>query len=103
MPTKHPTGVRGRAVRMALDRLKDYPSPWAAFRDLGPKLNVGPETLRKWVARAQVDAGTRTGPTSEEFEEIKKLKKENRGLREINEILKAAASFFGREPGPRHR
>ena len=103
MPKKHPTEVRERAVRMALDRLKDYPSPWAAFRDLGPKLNVGPETLRKWVAQAQVDAGTRTGPTSEGLEDIKKLKKENRGLREINEILTAAASFFGREPGPRHR
>ena len=102
MPKKHPTEVRERAVRMALDRLKDYPSPWAAFRDLGPKLNVGPETLRKWVAQAQVDAGTKTGPTSEELEEIKKLKKENRDLRETNEILKAASIFFARELDPRH-
>jgi len=47
MPKKHPTEVRERAVRMALDRLNDYPSQWAAFRDLGPKLNIGPETLRR--------------------------------------------------------
>ena len=72
------------------------PGPLQAVTD-------SPETLRKWVAQAQVDAGTRTGPTSEELEEIKKLKKENRGLRETNEILKAASIFFARELDPRHR
>ena len=92
MPKKHPTEVRERAVRMTLDRLKDYPSMWAACRDLAPKLNIGAETLRKWVTQAQADAGERTGPTSEELEEIKRLKRENRDLRETNDILKAAAS-----------
>ena len=103
MPKKHPTEVRERAVRMTLDRLKDYPSMWAACRDLAPKLNIGAETLRKWVTQAQADAGERTGPTSEELEEIKRLKRENRDLRETNDILKAAASFFARELDPRNR
>jgi transposase len=87
---------------MALDRLPDYPSPWAACRDLGEKLNVGPETLRKWVRQAQVDAGSKPGASSAELEEIRRLKKENRELRETNAILKSAASFFARELDPRH-
>ncbi|WP_105033802.1 IS3 family transposase [Cryobacterium aureum] len=94
MPKKYPDEVRERAVRMTLDRVKDYPSMWAACRELAPKLNVGPETLRKWVRQAQSDAGERTGPTSEELEEIKRLKRENRDLRETNEILKAAGVFL---------
>ena len=53
---------------------------WAACRNLAPKLNIGAETLRKWVTQAQANAGERTGPTSEELEEIKRLKRENRHL-----------------------
>lgn len=103
MPKKYPDEVRDRAVRMALDRLSEYPTPYAACQALAPKLNVGVETLRKWVIQAQVDAGTRTGPSSVELEEIKQLKKENRDLKEINEVLKAATTFFARELDPRHR
>ena len=94
---------RVRATRMAVDRLGEYPSAWAAAQALGPKLGVGPETLRKWIVQAQVDAGDRSGPTSEELEEIKQLKAEVRDLREANEILKAASIFFARELDPRHR
>ena len=103
MPKKHPAEVRERATRLTLDRLKDYPSVSAACRDLAPKLNIGAETLQKWVVQAQTDAGNRTGPTSEDLEEIRRLKRENRDLRKTNDILKAAASFFARELAPRNR
>jgi transposase len=86
-----------RATRMALDRLGEYGSAWAAAQALGPKLGIGAETLRKWILQAQVDAGERSGPTSEELEEIRRLKAEVRDLREANEILKAASIFFARE------
>ncbi|WP_307841815.1 transposase [Salinibacterium sp. SWN167] len=103
MPKSYPSEVRERAVRMALDRLADYPSMAAACRDLAPKLDVGIETLRKWIMQAQADAGNRVGPTSVELEEIRRPKKENRELREINDVLKAATSFFARELDPRTR
>lgn len=103
MPKKYPSEQRERAVRMVMDRLEEYPSPWAAAQALGPKLGVGAETLRKWVMQAQVDQGERVGPTSEELTEIKSLKAQVRDLREANEILKAASIFFARELDPRHR
>ena len=103
MPKKYPAEVHDRAVRMALDRLNDYPSMWAACQALAPKLDIGAETLRKWIVQAQVNAGDRVGPTSQELDEIKKLKAEVRDLREANEILKAASIFFARELDPRRR
>jgi transposase len=86
MPKKNPEEVHDRAVRMALDRLKDYPSMWATAKALAPMLDVGPETLRKGIVRAEIDAGRRPGATSTELEEIKRLKTENRDLKEANEI-----------------
>jgi transposase len=103
MPRRYPVEQRERATRMDLDRLGEYPSAWAAAQALGPKLGVGAETLRKWILQAQVDAGQRSGPTSEEWEEIRRLRAEVRDLKEANEILKAASIFFARELDPRHR
>jgi len=103
MPKKYPTDQRDRALRMAMERLDDYPSPWAAAQALGPKLGVGPETLRKWIVQAQVDGGARPGPSSEELAEIKALKSQVRDLTEANEILKAASIFFAGELDPRRR
>lgn len=103
MPKRYPAEQRERATRMVLDRLADYPSVWAAAQALGPKLDVGAETLRKWVLQAQVDAGARGGPTSDELAEIKRLRAENRDLKEANEILKAASIFFAGELDPRRR
>ena len=69
------------------------------------KLGIGTaETVRKWVRRAEVDAGDRPGMTTEEPAEIKRLKRENAELRRANEILKAASAFFAAEldrPQPR--
>jgi transposase len=59
--------------------------------------------VRRWVTQAEVDAGDRPGLTSAEHEEIKRLKAENRRLREDVAILKAATSFFVGELDPRNR
>ena len=67
MAKRYPTEQRVRATRMAVDRLDEYGSAWGVAQALGPKLGVGPETLRKWVLQAQVDAGGRPGPSSEEL------------------------------------
>jgi transposase len=103
MAKRYPAEQRERATRMAVDRLGEYGSAWAAAQALGPKLGVGPETLRKWIVQAQVDAGDRSGPSSDELEEIRRLKAQVRDLQEANEILKAASIFFARELDPRHR
>jgi transposase-like protein len=91
MPKWYPSDQRARATRMAVDRLGEHPSAWAAAQALGPKLGVGAETLRKWIVQAQADAGDRSDPTSEELEEIRRLKAEVRDLRKANEILKAGS------------
>jgi transposase len=66
-------------------------------------LGIHSERLRKYVRRAEADAGLRPDlPTSEEREEIKRLRQENFELRRANEILKSASVFFAKELDP-HR
>ena len=60
-------------------------------------LGIPAETLRKYVRRVEVDTGRREGLSSEEREEIKKLRREVFDLRRANEILKAASVFFAKE------
>ena len=94
----YPSELRERAVRMVGDVVSQYDSEQAAIRSVASKLGIKtPETLRKWVRRAQVDAGSRPGRTSEEIAEIRALKKEVAELRRANEILKAASAFFAAE------
>jgi transposase len=96
--SNYPPELRERAVRMVSEVQGDYPSQWAAIGAVASKLGIGStETLRKWVRRAEVDAGQRPGLTSEEHAEIKKLRREVAELRRANEILKAASSFFAAE------
>ena len=66
-------------------------------------LGIPRETLRRWVAQAEIDDGARPGVTSVEAEEIRRLKTENKRLREANEILKAASIFFAGELDSRTR
>ena len=67
---------------------------------MAKQVGVGKETVRRWVIQAQVDAGSRPGPTSEELAEIKALKAENRRLREDNEILQRGDGFLRRGTRP---
>ena len=97
MPKPYPREQRESATRMALDRLLEYASPYAAAQALRPKLGVGVETLRKWIMQAQVDRSVRTGPSSEELAEIKALKSQVRDLTEANAIaLARLSSVFSR-------
>ncbi|OBI68101.1 transposase [Mycolicibacterium fortuitum] len=94
---------RERAVRMVLDHLGEHRSVYAACQSIGPKVGVGAESLRRWVLQAQVDAAERPDVTSAEQQRIRELERENRDLKETNEILKAASIFFARELAPRQR
>jgi transposase-like protein len=67
------------------------------------KLGVGRETARRWLVQADVNAGARPGVTSDETAEVRRLRAENRRLKEDNEILKAASVFFAGELDPRSR
>jgi transposase len=94
----YPPELRERAVRMVAEVAADYDSPWAAMNAVAEKLGVGTgETVRKWVRQAETDAGARPGTTSEESEELRRLKRENAELKRANEILKAASAFFAAE------
>ena len=96
--SKYSPEFRQRAVRLVLEQRQDYPSEFEAIRSIAGKLGIGSaETLRKWVRRAEVDAGARPGVTTAESEQLKALKRENAELRRANEILKAASSFFAAE------
>ena len=93
--------IRERAVRLVLEHRGEYPSQWAAITSIAAKCGMTPETLRKWVRRAEVDAGGRPGLTTDERKRLQELERENRELRRANEILKLAAAFFARELDPR--
>ena len=102
--SKYPDELRER-VRMVAEVRPQYPSQWAAITAVAGMLGIGAaETLRTWIRRAEVVTGVRPGVTSQMAEENKALRKEVAELRRANEILKAAAIFFGAEldrPGRR--
>jgi len=86
--------VRERAVRMVLEHQGEHSSPYAAIRSIATKIGCSGETLRNWVRQAERDRGVRAGPTTEEHERIKALERENRELRQANEILRKASAYF---------
>lgn len=97
-PSKYSQEFRERAVRLVLEQRGEYPSEFEAIRSISAKLGIGSaETLRKWVRRAEIDEGVRPGLTTAEHDQIKALRRENAEPRRANEILKAAAAFFGAE------
>jgi transposase len=86
--------VRARAVRMVFDHQDEHGSQYAAIRSIAGKIGCSGETLRNWVRQAERDQGQRARPTSDERDRIKALERENRELRQANEILRKASAYF---------
>lgn len=93
---RYPKEIRDKAVRMVDGHQSEYPSQWACIISIADKLGMMPETLRKWVRKAEA-AGEplKNGMTASE--RMKELERENKELKRSNEILKRAAAFFGAE------
>jgi len=68
-----------------------------SIADVAKSLGVSQQTLRNWCKRIEVDAGTREGLSSDDKEELTRLRRRVRVLEQEREILKKAAAFFARE------
>ncbi len=86
--------VRERAVRLVLEGGGDHLTQWAAISSVSAKGGCTAETLRKRVRAVERDGGQRPGPTSADRERIRALERENRELRQANEILRKASAYF---------
>ena len=92
-PTYTPE-FRARGVRLFKENRANYSSDNAAYRAIASKLGCSPDSLRAWCQQAERDAGMRSGLTSDEKARLKALERENRELRQANEILKKASAYF---------
>jgi transposase len=94
---RYPPELRERAIRMVLESIDRGDQRQGLVIRVARQLDIGPESLRRWVIQAEVDHGERAGTTSEEALRIAELERENRELRRANEILKSASAFFAAE------
>jgi len=79
---------------MVFDHEKEHRSRWAAVSSIANKIGCAAHSLNEWVKKAEVDSGTRAGLPSEVAEQLKALERENRELRQANEILRKASAYF---------
>jgi transposase-like protein len=91
---KYSPELRERAVRMVREHGADYPSQWAAICSIAEKVGCSSEALRSWLKQDQRDKGERPGPTTVDLQRLKELERENRELRQANEILRKASAYF---------
>ncbi len=86
----YPPEFKAEAIRLVHSSEKSIPT-------LAKDLGVSDPTLRNWVRQAEIDTGARAGLTSSEREELARLRREVRILKQEREILKKAAAFFAKE------
>jgi len=88
----YPPEFRAEAVRLARE-------PGATLSGVAKDLGVSLESLRHWIAQAEIDQGRREGLGTDEREELARLKRRTRVLEQEKEILPKAAAFFAKETG----
>ncbi len=95
-PTRppYPPEFREEAVRL----MRSSGKPLA---QISRELDVSEQTLRNWRKQTEIDEGEREGLTTEEKEELARLRRENKVLKQEKEILRKATVFFAREDGTR--
>ena len=94
-PTPHyPPEFKREAVQLYRSSEKSIPK-------MAEELGIAGESLRRWIRQHEIDEGQREGLTTDEREELSKLRRENKTLRQEREFLKKAAVFFAREDGTR--
>ncbi|GBR48935.1 transposase [Neokomagataea tanensis NBRC 106556] len=98
---RFPSEFRERAARMVLEEEKSHTSRYAAVCLIAPKLDIHADTLTKWT-RVYEQAQTPEGTPISERERIRQLERENRELRQANEILRKASAYFAQAELGRH-
>ena len=96
-PRQYPPELKERATRMVLESIDRGDQRQGLVTRIARQLDIGPESLRRWVVQAEIDRGGRAGTTSEEAQRITELEQEVKELRRANEILKSASHFFAAE------
>lgn len=91
----YPAELRERSVRMVREQAQEQASELAAMRSVAAKVGCTAQTLRQWVRQAERDRGERGGLTNEKRTRLKAPERENRELRQANEILRKASAFCG--------
>ncbi len=92
--SRYSSEVRERAVRMVFDNHGQHDSRWSAIMSISSKIGCTGQTLNEWVKKAEIDAGKRAGVPTDMAEKMKALERENRELRQANEILRKASAYF---------
>ncbi|EAQ05976.1 ISPsy21, transposase orfA [Yoonia vestfoldensis SKA53] len=94
MANRHSPEIRARAVRIVFKHQGSYETQVGAIAAIALKIGCIPQTLSGWVKQAENDSAMRDGVTTEERNRIKMLERENRKLRQTNEILRKGLACF---------